>query len=134
MKVQILNTMKLAFVIKLLSKDMFFTLAPIPDFIQTKDSSSGMLDIELKSSMPEGFKYKFFISKNSTELRLGNFYSVEVLNDSDRVVLIKHVSYEDQDEVLLDDTCCICRSNSNFGCSKELLDTLKSLFEDKLYH
>ena len=38
MKNQILNTMRLAFVIKMLAKDQFFTLAPLPDFIHTKNN------------------------------------------------------------------------------------------------
>ncbi len=131
MKDQIISTMRLAFVIKLLTKNQFFTLAPLPDFIQPRDNSSGELDIDLKSPVPNNFTYKFFIAKDSNELRLGNFYAVEVLKPSNRVAITHHLSYEDQARVLLDEACCYMVSDKNFGCSEELIESLKSLFENR---
>jgi len=130
MKNQILDTMRLAFVIKMLAKDQFFTLAPIPDFIQTKNNSTNELDIEI-SNAPKDYTYKFFIAKDSTELRLGNFYAVEVILNSDRILITPHLAYEDQDEMLLNENCNIVKKNKHFGCSEELFDTLKSFFEKK---
>lgn len=127
MKSQILNTLRLAFVIKLLAKDQFFTLAPLPEFIQTKNSLAGELDVDITNA-PKDYLYKFFIAKNSSELRLGNFYAVEVLTDSDRVMITSHTAYEDQDPVLLDSECTISTIDNNFGCSKKLFDTLSSFF------
>jgi hypothetical protein len=130
MKNQILNTMRLAFVIKMLAKDQFFTLAPLPEFIQTKNNTTGELDIDI-STAPKDYTYKFFIAKNSNELRLGNFYAVEVINDSDRILITPHIAYEDQDDMLLNETCTILKKGKQFGCSEELFDTLKSFFEKK---
>ncbi len=127
MKTQILNTMRLAFALKLLTKNEFFTLAPLPDFIKTKDTN-GQLDLDIEKSAPKDYTYKFFISKNSTELRLGNFYAVEVLQNTNRILITQHLSYEDKDPVLLNDECCISSSVNGFGCSKDLIDYLVFLF------
>jgi hypothetical protein len=124
MKDQILNTMKLAYTIKLLCKS-FFTLAPLPEFIQTKNNP--VLDIDVRNA-PKDYRYKFFIAKNTTELRLGNFYAVEVIKDSDRVLITQHISYEDLEPMLLDDDCIILQSKEKFGCSQELVENLNLLF------
>jgi hypothetical protein len=131
MKNQILDTMRLAFVIKLLAKDMFFTLAPLPDFIQTKNSSSGELDIDLLKGTPKDYTYKFFIAKDSSELGQGNFYAIEVLPNSNRVLVTPHTLYEDTDEILLNDDCIIYNDENKFGCSEGLFESLKSFFEKK---
>lgn len=130
MKDQILNTMKLAYTIKLLCKS-FFTLAPLPEFIQTRNNSLGALDIDVRNA-PKDYTYKFFIAKDTTELRLGNFYAVEVINNSDRVLITQHISYEDLEPMLLDEDCIILQSKENFGCSQNLVENLNRLFSSML--
>jgi len=129
MKNQILDTMRLAFVIKMLAKDQFFTLAPIPDFIQTKNNSTNELDIEI-SNAPKDYTYKFFIAKDSTELRLGNFYAVEVILNSDRILITPHLAYEDQDEMLLNENCNIVKKTNTLDAVKNFL-THSNLFLKK---
>lgn len=130
MKDQILNTMKLAYTIKLLCKS-FFTLAPLPEFIQTRNNSLGALDIDVRNA-PKDYTYKFFIAKDTTELRLGNFYAVEVINNSDRVLITQHISYEDLEPMLLDEDCIILQNKENFGCSQNLVENLNRLFSSML--
>jgi hypothetical protein len=129
-KTQILNTLKLAYTIKLLCKS-FFTLAPLPEFVQTKNNASGELDIHITNA-PKDYTYKFFIAKDTNELRLGNFYSVEVIKDSVRVIVTQHISYEDLEPMLLDEDSIIMQNKKNFGCSQELVENLNLLFSSSM--
>ena len=130
MKTQVLNTMRLAYTIKLLCKN-FFTLAPLPEFVQTKNNASGELDIDITNA-PKDYIYKFFIAKDTNELRLGNFYSVEVIKDSVRVIVTQHISYEDLEPMLLDEDSIIMQNKKNFGCSQELVENLNLLFSSSM--
>jgi len=129
-KTQVLNTMRLAYTIKLLCKN-FFTLAPLPNFIQTRNNSSGELDIHIANA-PKDYTYKFFIAKDTTELRLGNFYAVEVIKDSDRVLVTQHMKYEDLEPMLLDESSIIMQNKKSFGCSQELVENLNNFFSTVL--
>ena len=128
MKKQFLATMRFAFFIKLLCKDNFFTMMPMPSFISLKGDNTTTLDISISKDIPKDFILKFFIAKNSNALSQGDFYSVS-LNKAERVVLQKHKGYDFESEFILDEECCLLGEGEQFGLSKDLVETLNSLFE-----
>ena len=126
MKKQFLATMRFAFFIKLLCKDKFFTMMPMPSYISLKGDMT-TLDIGISKDIPKDYILKFYISENSETLKQGNFYSVS-LSKQNRVVLEKHIGYGFEKEFVLGEECCLY-DRENFGLSEELVETLNSLFE-----
>jgi len=128
MKKQFLATMRFAFFIKLLCKDNFFTMMPMPPFISLKGADTNSLDIEISKDIPKDFVLKFYIAENQNALSQGNFYSVS-LNRGEKIVLQKHKGYDFEREFILGEECCLLSEGEQFGLSKDLVDTLNSLFE-----
>lgn len=126
MKKQFLATMRFAFFIKLLCKDKFFTMMPMPSYISLKGDTT-KLDIEISKDIPKDYILKFYIAENSNALKQGDFYSVS-LSKHNRIILEKHIKYDFQKEFVLGEECCLY-DRENFGLSEELVETLNSLFE-----
>lgn len=127
MKKQFLDTMRFAFFVKLLCKDKFFTMMPMPPFITLKGDMK-ILDIDIAKDAPKDYILKFYISENSDALKQGNFYSVSLTREN-KVLLEKHMSYGFESEFVLGEECCLYNEGEQFGLSKELVDTLNSLYE-----
>ena len=128
MKRQFLATMRFAFFIKLLCKDKFFTLMPIPSYISLKEDKT-TLDIEISKDIPKDYILKFYISENASALKQGDFYSVSLSNEY-KIVLEKHKQYDFEGEFVLGEDCCLFEGDDDkFGISEELVETLNSLFE-----
>lgn len=126
MKKQFLATMRFAFFIKLICKDNFFTMMPMPSYISLKGDNT-KLDIDISKDIPKDYILKFYIAENPNALKEGNFYSVS-LSKEEKVVLEKHKEYDFEKEFVLGEECCLY-NESDFGLSEELVETLKSLFE-----
>jgi hypothetical protein len=128
MKKQFLATMQFAFFVKLLCKDTFFTMMPMPQYITLKGSDTNSLDIDISKDIPKDFILKFFIAKNPNALNQGDFYSVSLTKEN-KILLEKHNSYTLESKVLLSGECCLYMDGGQFGLSKDLVDTLNSLYE-----
>ena len=64
MKKQFLATMRFAFFIKLICKDKFFTMMPMPSYLSLKGDMT-TLDIDIAKDIPKDYILKFYISENN---------------------------------------------------------------------
>jgi len=126
MKQVFLDTLRLGFLVKIMTQDKFFTLFPLPEFVEF---TGGMdtLDIDI-SKAPKDFILKFFIAKNSSELRDGNFYAIS--NTTDSIHVEHHLNHNPTGkDIVLDKEDCYLYNGADIGISREFIDILESLFE-----
>ena len=119
--------MRFAFMVKLICKDNFFTMMALPAFITLKPNPQDKLDVNVSNEAPKDFILKFFIAKTERELTQGNFFSVS-LKDT-QVCLAKHIGYDEELQYTLDESCNVVKRKDDILLSKELVETLQSLFE-----
>lgn len=127
MKQRYLDTLRLGFLVKVMTQDRFFTLFPLPEFISLKGGFD-TLDIEMKD-IPKDFVLKFFVAKNPSSLKKGDFYSL-CLDKDDKVQIEKHLRGSPNGEsFLLEKDECFFVEKETTGISPDFLDILESLFE-----
>jgi|LauGreDrversion4_2_1035121.scaffolds.fasta_scaffold02665_9 hypothetical protein len=126
MKEIFLDTLRLGFLVKIMSQNKFFTLFPLPEFVEFTGNGNE-LDIDITRA-PKDFVLKFFIGRNSTELREGNFYAIS--NTADSVHVEQHINHNPTgNDLVLEKNECYLNRGEDIGISSEFMEILESLFE-----
>jgi len=129
MNQKILKTMYLSFYLKQLIKNEFVLIAPLPEFIKTKDTD-GKLDIDVKvSRMPKDYVFSFYIAKDSSSLANGNFHSLCYIGED--IQITQSISFNKEKPFLLDKKLLPFEYNSSLCVPTDLISYLKTLFEQR---